>query len=164
MLSVSNLLEVTRYKESYIEQFCMHSSTCSKVIPKFRLSSYLPGKETENDDIEAELFGTHYSFGEGQHRRCAAKRANATNVPVLVNIYKETRKYDLIESLNKKTKFRIDYRESKDMLQECYEQYASLGLTKEQTRYLNENIENNRYIAYIEEVTRQPFENLKVTI
>lgn len=161
LLSVADLLEVTKYKPEYIERFCMKSTTCSMILPKLKNNEYVPGVVIGKDDIEADLQGERYSFGEGKHRRCAAKRAETKQVPVKVSVYAVTGREDSFAWTNQQTQMKLSYKCSRLMLEECYEQYSNLGLTKEQVRYLNENINNEQYIEYLEKTTGQKFENLR---
>ena len=159
-LTVSQTLKVTSNSQLLNEKIC-RESRCEEFIKKMMGGTFVPIYDDEDsyNAISMQCIDDKIRLCEGKHRVCAAKRFGLKEIPATVYYYRITNGVKLLDEQERAEEMRIwdgKYTDVCDeILRECYRIYTTIGLAEEDVRELNESVEDDNYIAFLERKTEK---------
>lgn len=157
-LTEAQVLKVTENCKLLNKKIC-RESRCEEFINKMLDGTFVPIYEDEDsyNAISMECIDDKIRLYEGKHRVCAAKRFGLKEIPATVYYYRITNGVKLLDEQERAEEMRIWDEKYTDIcdeiLRECYRIYTAIGLAEDDVRELNESVEDDNYIAFLERKT-----------
>ena len=157
-LTEAQVLKVTENCKVLNEKIC-RQSRCERFIKKMMEGTFVPIYEDEDFEnaISMECIDGKFRLYEGKHRVCAAKRFKLKQIPATIYYYTITNDKKLQDEHEHTEKMWIQNGRYIDLcdeiLKECYRIYTAIGLSEDNIRELNEAVDDDNYIAFLERKT-----------
>lgn len=141
ILTEKDILEVTAYDDRFKHRYCENKE--ERCYEPF-LKNILDKTFTFNKDSKIEItkYNNCYRVEEGKHRVCAFKRYNWDKIKVdQVEL-----NYDYLPSYRNCNNYPIP----DNILNDYYKSYNDIGIDNTTAKYITENIDNSKFISFLE--------------